>query len=164
MILELKDVLVTPDAVAEFSFPMDLSHFTLYDQKPIPQPVKVEGMVKNRGGALELTAQLSTTLTLQCDRCLTPFTQEKTVKLESLVADHLEDEENEEIILLDGTCLNLEEVASVAFILEMDTKMLCSDQCEGLCPSCGVNLNAESCVCTAKNDSPFAKLAQLLED
>lgn len=163
MLLELKDVLVTPEGVAEFSFPLDLGDYTLHGRKPITSPIMVEGAVTNHGGALVLEATCVGEISHQCDRCLKEYNASKTVNLNSLVADHLEDEENEEIILLEGTCLNLEEVASVAFILEMDTKSLCSDQCEGLCPKCGVNLNTDSCGCEGQVDSPFAKLAQLLD-
>lgn len=164
MILDLKDVLVTPEGVAEFSFPLDLADFTLHGNKPITTAVAVEGNVTNHGGALVLEGHCVGELSLQCDRCLKEYKAQKIVNLNSLVADHLEDEENDEILLLEGTCLDLEQVASVAFILELDTKSLCSDQCEGLCPSCGVNLNEEDCRCNAVVDSPFAKLAQLLEE
>lgn len=164
MMLELKEVLVTPDAKAECHLTLDMTNFTRYDQKPITQPVQVDVTVKNRGGALVMDGKVSSPLSFCCDRCLTSFVREKEVMLHSLLADHLEDEENDEIILLEGTCLNVEEVATTAFILEMDTKTLCSEQCQGLCPTCGVNLNEGNCTCQVVSDSPFAKLAQLLDD
>jgi uncharacterized protein len=49
------------------------------------------------------------------------------------------------------------------FLLELDTKNLCSDDCRGLCPGCGVNLNEGQCRCKKEIDPRLAKLAQLLE-
>lgn len=164
MMLELKEVLVTPEARAECHFTLAMTTFTRYNQQPIQNPVHVDAVVENHGGALVLDGTVSSKLALCCDRCLSSYEQEKTVTLHSLLADHLEDEENDEIILLEGTCLNIEDVATTAFMLEMDTKTLCSEDCLGLCPTCGVNLNESACTCKVVSDSPFAKLAQLLED
>ena len=67
-------------------------------------------------------------------------------------------------LLLDNDEVDLGEVARTAFILEMDTKNLCSPDCKGLCPGCGVDLNVEPCRCKKAVDPRLAKLAQLLED
>ena len=75
----------------------------------------------------------------------------------------LEDEENDDILLLDGTELDLDEVVTEAFVLAMDTKNLCSDDCKGLCAGCGVNLNEEPCRCRPEVDPRLAALAQLLD-
>lgn len=164
MFLELKDVLVTPEAKAPFSFSLDMSDFDLHGTKPVLEPVVVEGCVTNHASALVLTGSIHSSLSLLCDRCLTPFQKKHSVVLDSLVAAQLEDEEHDEIILLEGTRLNLTEVATTAFLLEMDTKNLCKEDCLGLCSGCGVNLNEGECACTAHSDSPFAALASLLDD
>ena len=83
--------------------------------------------------------------------------------LDSLVAQELEDEENDEILLLEGTELDLDQVVTEAFVLAMDTKNLCSDDCKGLCAGCGANLNVEPCRCRPEVDPRLAALAQLLD-
>ena len=80
-----------------------------------------------------------------------------------MVAQELEDEENDEILLLDGYELDLDEVVTTAFILAMDTKNLCSDDCKGLCSGCGVDLNVDTCRCKPEVDPRLAALAQLLD-
>ena len=55
------------------------------------------------------------------------------------------------------------ELARTAFILGMDTKTLCSEDCKGICPGCGVNLNQGSCTCKKETDPRLAALAKLLE-
>lgn len=162
--LDLQSILYVPEGKVSTEFSMDLSSLEFFGSKPIVEPVTVTASVTNHAGALQLHGQVSTVLSACCDRCNTLFTQEKTVVLDNLVADSLEDEENEDILLLDQGQLPLGDIATTAFILAMDTKTLCSEACRGLCPQCGSNLNEQACTCTPDNDSPFAALASLLDD
>ena len=102
-------------------------------------------------------------LVLVCDRCQKVFRREKTVPLHFLLAHELAGEDEEEIILLDGEELDVGDLAFTTFLLEMDTKNLCSEDCEGLCPGCGVNLNEETCRCKPEGDPRWAALSQLLD-
>ena len=81
-----------------------------------------------------------------------------------MLAEERQSDDDEEIVLLENDEVDLGEVARTAFILEMDMKTLCSPDCKGLCPGCGVNLNHEACRCKKAVDPRLAKLAQLLED
>ena len=80
------------------------------------------------------------------------------------LADELEDEENDEIVLLEGSEVDLDELVTTAFVLAMDTKNLCSEDCKGLCAKCGADLNLGPCGCRPEVDPRLAALAQLLDD
>ena len=86
------------------------------------------------------------------------------MEYDTLLAFELANGESDDIVLLnkDGE-LELDELMREVFLLEMDTKNLCSEDCKGLCPGCGVDLNVESCRCKREIDPRLAKLAQLLE-
>ena len=163
MRLDLRDIIHTPDASKSFQLQLDLSQLDFYGEQLIPQPVLAEGRVTNHAGALVMEGTARSTLDLTCARCGKAFSREKVVALDNLVAQELEDEENDEILLLDGTELDLDEVVTTAFILAMDTKHLCSDDCKGLCAKCGANLNKEPCRCKPEVDPRLAALAQLLD-
>ena len=163
MRLDLRDIIHTPDAKKAFQLQVDLSDLDFYGAKPITRPVLAEGCVTNHAGALVLEGTARSELDLACDRCGKQFSREKVVPLDSLVAQELEDDENDEIFLLEGTELDLDEVVTTTFILAMDTKNLCSDDCKGLCAKCGVNLNQEPCRCKPEVDPRLAALAQLLD-
>ncbi len=164
MKLDLKPLAQQPGAVLPFVLQVDLSDMEWYGVRPFVQPVRVEGQVRNRAGALELQAQLDTVLSLTCDRCAKPFEREKTVEYETLLAFELANEESGDIVLLnEGGELELDELMREVFLLEMDTKNLCSEDCKGLCPGCGVDLNVEKCRCKKEIDPRWAKLTQLLE-
>ena len=163
MRLELNDIIHVPDARKTFRYELDLSGLDFYGRRPIARPVLAEGSVVNHAGALVLEGTARSLLELTCDRCGREFSREKTVLLDSLVAQELEDEENDEILLLDGTQLDLDEAVTTAFVLAMDTKNLCSDDCKGLCPKCGANLNEGPCGCRPETDPRWAALSQLLD-
>ena len=90
MRLDLRDVVNTPEARKPFQFQLDLSEIELYGRRPIANPVLVEGCVTNHAGALVLEGTARSTLELACDRCGREFSREKIVRLESLVAQQLE--------------------------------------------------------------------------
>lgn len=164
MKLDLKRIAHEPGAVLPFNYELDLTWLEWNDVRPITQPVHVEGRVRNMAGAMILNVVMNTTLSLNCDRCTKAYTAEKSVEYETLLATELENGENDDIILLDRDCqLELDELLGDVFILELDTKNLCSKDCKGLCAGCGVNLNEEPCRCKREVDPRLAKLAQLLE-
>ena len=165
MRLDLKDVILVPDAEKSFQCQVDLSDLECYGRKPIVRPVLAQGRVVNHAGALVLNGTARSELDLVCDRCGKEFSREKVVPLDSLLADKLENEDSEDdIILLDGNELDLDEVVTTAFVLAMDTKNLCSEDCKGLCAKCGADLNLGPCGCRPEVDPRLAALAQLLDD
>ena len=164
MRLDLRNIIHVPEATKPFRFQMDLSDLEFYGKHLITRPVQIEGSVTNHAGALVLEGTASSLLDLACDRCGKEFSREKVVELNCLLATELEDEEHDEIYLIEGNEVDLEEVAGTAFILAMDTKNLCSDNCKGLCAKCGADLNNGPCGCRPEVDPRLAALAQLLDD
>ena len=164
MRLDLKNIIHVPEASKSFQFQMDLSEMEFYGKHLITRPVQVEGSVTNHAGALVLEGTASSLLDLVCDRCGKEYSREKVVELDCLLAAELEDEEHDEIYLLEGNEVDLDEVVGTAFILAMDTKNLCSDNCKGLCAKCGADLNNGPCGCRPEVDPRLAALAQLLDD
>jgi uncharacterized protein len=163
MRLNLREILSVPGSSLPFSDVLDLSHLEFFGERPIARPLRVHGQVRNKAGALMLEGTADTVLELVCDRCGTPFEKEKSVVLDTLLAAELENKDSDQIVLLDGEELDLGELASTAFILAMDTKSLCKEDCKGLCSGCGVNLNEAPCRCKPEVDPRLAALGQLLD-
>ena len=165
MKLDLTHIAQESGAVLPFEFELDLSPVEWMGQRPFADAVHITGQVRNMAGAMVLNARLSSVLSLACDRCAKPFRREKTVEYETLLALELENGESDDIVLPDKDgILELDGLMEEIFLLEMDTKNLCSEDCKGLCPGCGADLNRESCRCKKEIDPRLAKLARLLED
>lgn len=163
MRLNLKDIIHVPGASLPFEFELDLSGLEFRGETPVTEPVRVRGRVRNAADALLLEGEAVTTLSLTCDRCLKPFVEEKAVALDALLAAEVENEDSD-IVPLEGDEVDLDVLVREAFVLDMDTKHLCSESCKGLCPGCGVDLNHEPCRCRPEPDPRLASLAKLLED
>ena len=165
MQFSVRSILNIPGKSIPFQFHMDLSQEEFGGRFPIQEPVVVEGTIQNTAGILELSLLARTTLECICDRCAKKFRREKEISFNCLLASEKQDEEDEEIVLLkDGEFVDLEDLARTAFVLGMDTKILCSEDCKGLCPRCGADLNLGPCSCKKEPDPRLAVLAKLLED
>ena len=163
MLLNVKKIINAPGERLDFSFEMDLSDVELGGLYPIQKPVVVTGDVRNIAGMLLLQFTAETVLSSVCDRCMKAFSNPKTVTYQCMLAEEVQDEENDDIILLENDELDLGDLARTEFILEMDTKTLCSEDCKGLCPKCGADLNQGQCSCKPDADPRLAVLAKLLE-
>ena len=165
MLLNLASIIHTPGGLGPFSFSIDFSQSEFGGAYPAQEPVLVSGQVRNEAGVLLLSAEMKTTLHCVCDRCAKPFLQEKEVQWQCVLATEKQNEDNDDIVLLEeGEFVDVEDLARTAFLLEMDTKMLCSQDCKGLCPRCGADLNLGPCSCKKELDPRMAILATLLEN
>jgi uncharacterized protein len=114
-------------------------------------------------GALLLEGEAVSTMDTRCDRCLKPITVDVDVPVETLLAEELEDEESDEIVLLENGQADLDDIFTTACILSLDGKHLCSEDCKGLCATCGADLNEGPCGCGKELDPRLAVLAKLLD-
>ena len=134
-----------------------------------PEPVRVEGKVVNMGGYVLLTETALVTYETVCARCLEPVRGTLTVTLEKPVAEEkgltaLSDKENDDYVQVKDGHLDLDAPVRDEILLDFPIRFFCTEDCKGLCPGCGVNLNKEACRCKKKTVDPrFAKLAALLE-
>ena len=163
MRISVKPILNAPGKRLPFSFTMDLSDVEFSGRYPVQEPVLVEGTITNTADVLELKLTARTTLSSVCDRCAKEFRNPKEIPFSCLLAEELQDEENDEIVLLEQDEVDAGDLARTAFILGMDTKTLCSEDCKGLCPRCGADLNLGPCSCKKETDPRLAVLAKLLE-
>ncbi|MBC7324073.1 MAG: DUF177 domain-containing protein [Moorella sp. (in: Bacteria)] len=104
--------------------------------------------------------QVATTLELTCDRCLDVFRYSILAPLEEEYAAAAgfpaatADGEGRETRPLEGDFINLKLAVEETLILALPMKQLCRENCEGLCPRCGCNLNTGTCRCEKKMVDP----------
>ena len=111
---------------------------------PAFSDVKVEGKIKNIAGVLTIKAVISGTYTSVCDRCM----EDASVKLESTLDTIFDlNEAKDDSLTLENGKINLDRTAYDALSLEIPMVILCKEDCKGICPHCGKNLNLEECDC-----------------
>ena len=145
---------------------LDLSGLEWSGEYPFAKPVIVSGAVTGAGGIVILRCTVEYEFLGSCDRCLSRFSRGGKLETEHLLILSDEDSEDENAILLDDSyLLDLDDVIQADLCLEMPMKSLCKPDCKGLCPSCGQDLNAGVCACSAKEVDPrLAALRQFLEN
>ena len=143
---------------------LDFSQVEFQGGHPFHDPVRVTGAVTVRAGVVALSARAGFVFYGACDRCLSPFNKTYDIPLEHTLVTTLENEENDDFILLDNYQLNLDDLVLADILLELPYKSLCREDCRGLCPLCGKNLNEGLCGCNRKSVDPrLAILGQLLD-
>ena len=166
MLLGLSKIIATPDSSLPFETELDLSALEFGGAYPVSEPVHAVGTVRNVAGVLILEAVLSTTLHARCDRCASPFVRAVSYPVKAVLTRELENEDEADVwtFLLQDDCADLDEILTTAFVLNMDSKLLCKPDCKGLCFRCGKNLNDGPCDCRPEADPRLAVLGQLLKD
>ena len=165
MLLGLSKIIDCPGASVPFSVSIDLSDLQYGETYPVSEPVLAEGVVRNTAGVLVMTGSLHTTIHGVCDRCASDFDRFVEFPLDVVLVTELSNEENEDewVFPLEGDSADLEDIVRTVFVLNLDSKLLCKDDCKGLCCRCGRNLNDGPCNCQKELDPRFAALKQLLE-
>lgn len=165
MLLGLSSIMVTPGASLPFSADIDLSDLRYGNSFPVAEPVHAEGTVRNTAGVLVMAGTVSTRIHGICDRCAGAFERETSFPIDAVLVQELSSEEDEDegVFTLVGDSADLEEIVRTVFVLNLDSKLLCREDCKGLCPRCGKNLNQGPCGCRKEPDPRLAALAQLLD-
>ncbi len=114
---------------------------------------KAQGKEKNEGYT-ELQITVGVDIETECARCLEPISERiEFTKIYGLTESHV-NEDSEDYISTVGGELDIEECARLLFILNFPTRFICSEDCKGLCGSCGKNLNMGECDCNKKEVDP----------
>lgn len=130
----------------------------------------VSGKVTNEGGYMRLTLQMQVAYSGECARCLTPVSGVFDMSFERTVVDEgtlseeqLDDNVDEYVVIVDGV-LDLSEELHDALYLSFPMKLLCQEDCRGLCPKCGKPRREGPCDCSEREIDPrLAILATLLD-
>lgn len=166
MLLDLSKLIDVPGSQTKFETSLDLSDLQFGNCCPAKEPVVAAGMVKNVAGVLKLEGTVDAHLTGVCDRCAESFERDVQFPLEAILVTELADEDNEDewTFLLEGNSADLDDIITTNFVLNMGSRLLCAEDCKGLCCRCGVNLNRETCKCEKETDPRLAVLKQLLKE
>lgn len=140
-------------------------------QFSINQTVEATLRLRIAGKAVQVEGSLHTGLDLQCCRCLKVFSSPLISQFDVILVPETDVADQEEVELaredLEASFFSGEEIdvsglVREQIVLNVPYKPLCSEQCRGLCPRCGANLNEEKCGCGGKTwNSAFEVLKNL---
>ena len=120
----------------------------------------VTGTLTDNAGYMRLTLCAALPYHGECARCLAPvrgvFSLDfcRTVVTEGTLSEDQLDEHFDEYVVLNGCELNVDEALGEELILGFPTKLLCEEDCPGLCPTCGKPRKEGRCACPEREIDP----------
>lgn len=145
----------------DYSFAPD---YSLSDDFTLSSPVKFKGTVKNTAGIVTLGGQAGFSANVICSRCAEEFSKDFSVKVEHTLVSELQNEDNDGFYLVEDKQLDLDALICEDIILSLPFVFLCKEDCKGICPQCGKNLNDGECGCKPCIDPRMAALLELLDE
>ncbi|PIE51594.1 hypothetical protein CSA37_11375 [Candidatus Fermentibacteria bacterium] len=130
-----------------FTIPMMGVEWDIPEARPLSEEGLLSLEVMRTENEIVVSGSLDADFTVDCARCLDPVAVEVTEEINRIFSwdtEMLTDPEVEPVSHNDGTVSILDPVRE-AVILSIPSVPLCSPQCRGLCPRCGINRNREDC-------------------
>lgn len=127
------------------------------------EPCKISGELRIGIIQIELDGKVGAKVKLDCSRCLIPVELNLEVPFSAIYIteeNYTKEQESKlqgedfEIAIYDGEKIDLSQLATEQILLNLPTQVFCQENCQGLCPKCGQNLNKEKCSCETKEIDP----------
>ncbi|TYQ12992.1 UNVERIFIED_CONTAM: uncharacterized protein Cloal_4036 [Acetivibrio alkalicellulosi] len=153
MKIDISSILKIDDALLNIELKEDMKFLDgISEDVEFEQPVSVKGNIVNMGSVLKLTGELEVSYNTKCSRCLNDVNTKLNVQLRE---DFFEEGQNAEgAYTYAGRYVELEKVIKDNIILNLPARQVCRDNCKGLCPGCGIDLNEKTCECKFKESDP----------
>jgi len=158
------DLITIKAQSSSFDFSIEPNQIDLESETArVKNVVRVQGKIKKGIVQTDVEGEISTTIDIECDRCLQPVdkTFDFSFNAAFVTADNYtqakEAELNQgdlEISIYAGDAIDLGELVREQIILNLPEQTFCRDDCKGLCPKCGANRNLIDCNCEEKEIDP----------
>ena len=151
MLINLSDVLTSEGKVENVTVPLEMTSFdSRIGEFPIREKSQISFIFTNIGvDEARIEGNVKLTLQAMCDRCLTVVSVPLDLEFERVVtAPGKSTEDDEEAPdYMEGYQFNVETFVYNEILINWPVKILCKDDCKGVCPVCGQNRNVKECGC-----------------
>ena len=148
------------------SLPFDLGEipFPCGDEEIAVSSLRFSGQAKDITGFIRLIGTITGEHSAPCARCLAPVKRAFSIEIDLSVVT-APTESDEDVILAEGQKIDLGTFVTETVLLNLPLRLLCREDCKGLCPKCGKDLNTGDCECDHKEIDPrLAGLADFFKD
>ena len=144
---------------------VDLSNLIYSTYNPINEDVTVKGSVYTKADVVYLDINISFDFFGFCDRCAKDVKKHYSFDVKRIVVEELQNENDDDgYIIVKNRELDIDELVNEEVSLSLPNKILCKEDCKGLCSQCGADLNVKKCDCKREIDPRMEALLQLLDE
>lgn len=153
MLINLSELLTREDSELKKQVPLEMTYCgSKPGEFPISKAAPVSFVLTNTGDKkVCISGSVDLTVIVPCDRCLTDVPLDFSLSFEREVDFGIEEEERvkqlEETNYLTGYDLDVDQLVRNELLVNWPMKVLCSEDCRGICIRCGTNLNNGACDC-----------------
>ena len=140
----------------------------------LTEPPQVSARATRNGREVRLRGKINARAEIDCDRCLKSvgIAVDADFDVNYLPAgDYMSSEaaelreEDLSLSVFDGETIDVDELVREQLLLALPARALCSEECKGLCPTCGADQNLTSCGCESREVDPrWAGLKAVMSD
>ena len=123
------------------------------DSYVLGKPIIFKGTLQDNRGKLNLKGLINLEYDSPCYRCLKNIHGSMEIPVREDILDAAKVADKDDVFTYEGDYLNIDRILLAYIVLNMPMKQLCKDDCKGLCPKCGINLNEAKCRCKVDEDS-----------
>ncbi len=164
MLLQLQSLFMGETGRLPVEHTIDFSQLEFNGTTPFKQPVRVIGEVEQSAGVVTLKAKVMYRYEGNCDRCTGEIHRDEVLEIEHTLVVSLNHEDNDSFVLIDNYQLPLDDLVEEDLLLSMPLKVLCKEDCRGLCLHCGQDLNQGTCGCRQESVDPRLQVLKQLLD
>ena len=162
--LDVSRALKSPGQIFPFEAEVEIEPMEVLSDPVHFVDVRVEGEYLCTGdNRISLKAAVTSQLDTRCSRCLEPVRIPVNASVDAIY-DRQPDPEDPDLYSFEASTVELTDAVRDALLLEMPMRILCKEDCRGLCPVCGINLNNGTCTCQegAEVANPFSALKSIV--
>lgn len=165
MKIDLTNLFNGNDEVISIDYTLNLENLVYSTYKPIKNGASIKGSVFYKAEVVYLKLNVSFVFYGFCDRCAEDLEKNISFDLDKILVQNLaNDVDYDDYVVVESGVLDLDELIEEEVQLFLPSKMLCREDCKGLCTKCGKNLNLGKCDCKSDVDPRMELLLQLLDE
>jgi uncharacterized protein len=145
------------EGIHEIEHKISSQTYEFLDAESYPQSLLLNLYIDRINDLFRFKITIKTRAIYTCDRCLVRFKTDFDETIEQLYQignSDFEDEDEIEVLPENTKEIDISKAIQEAFIMNRPIKLLCSEECKGLCLTCGINLNKKQCKCSETMINP----------
>lgn len=166
MLLDFTNLFSSNNEVINIDYNIKFDDFAYSTYQPLKNGANVKGKAYCKADVVYLDLCVDFDFFGVCDRCAEDVEKKYSFDLNKIIVQKVEndDDDFENYVIVENNRLDLDDLIYQEIQLFLPQKILCKDDCKGICQKCGKNLNFGSCDCKPDVDPRMAALLQLLDE